>query len=133
MKLRIVVPCLLVTLGGLTPGQANMASSHSGTIVMSMHAKQVPIDYSAPAGAPFTAEEVTVQGSGFTLAGTLLLAKTGRKPFPAVITIAGSGPQPRDEPVPVPALKEYRPFRQIAESLAAAGIAVLRVDDRGVG
>src|SRR5215470_17576683 len=133
MKLPIVVPFLLVALSELTLGQANLASSHNGTIVMSMQGKQVPIDYSAPAGAPFTAEEVTVQANGFTLAGTLLLPKAGRRPFPAVIMITGSGQQTRDEPLPLPGLKEYKPFRQIAESLAGTGIAVLRVDDRAVG
>jgi len=96
-------------------------------------AAEAPIDYSAPAGASFTAEEVTVQANGFTLAGTLLLPKTSGRPYPAVIMITGSGQQTRDEPIALPGLKEYRPFRQIAESLAGAGIAVLRVDDRGVG
>jgi dienelactone hydrolase len=91
------------------------------------------IDYSAPQGAPFTAEEVTVRAKGFTLAGTLLLPKSGARPFPAVITITGSGQETRDEPVPIPGLEKYRPFRQIAEALASRGIAVLRVDDRGVG
>jgi dienelactone hydrolase len=92
------------------------------------------IDYSAPAGAPFTAEEVTVQAEGFSLAGTLLLPKTGAaRPFPAVITITGSGQQTRDEPIPIPGLEKYRLMRQIAETLASRGIAVLRVDDRGVG
>src|SRR5581483_2057257 len=91
------------------------------------------IDYSAPANAPFTAEEVTVQAKGHTLGGTLLLPKTGHKPFPAVITITGSGQQTRDEPIPLPGLENYKPFRQIAEALASNGIAVLRVDDRGVG
>ncbi|MCZ7369452.1 MAG: VWA domain-containing protein, partial [Candidatus Methanoperedens sp.] len=33
----------------------------------------------------------------------------------------------------IPGLEKYRPFRQIAESLASQGIAVLRVDDRGIG
>jgi hypothetical protein len=62
-----------------------------------------------------------------------LLPKQGRKPFPAVITISGSGLQTRDEPVPIPGLESYKPFRQIAEALAGKGIAVLRVDDRGAG
>ena len=95
--------------------------------------KTAEIDYSAPAGAPFTAEEVTVNAKGFTLAGTLLLPKTGKRPFPAVITITGSGQQTRDEALPIPGLENYKPFRQVAEQLAARGIAVLRVDDRGVG
>jgi dienelactone hydrolase len=95
--------------------------------------KSAEIDYSAPPNAPFTAEEVTVKAKGFTLAGTLLLPKTGARPFPAVITITGSGQETRDEPVPIPGLEKYKPFRQIAETLASRGIAVLRVDDRGVG
>ena len=95
--------------------------------------KSAGIDYSAPATAPFTAEEVTVKAKGFTLSGTLLLPKTGVRPFPAVITITGSGQQTRDEPVPISGLEKYAPMRQIAETLASRGIAVLRVDDRGVG
>jgi dienelactone hydrolase len=94
--------------------------------------KAVEPDYSAPPGAPFTAEEVTVQAKGFTLAGTLLLPKS-KGPFPAVITITGSGQQTRDERLPLPGLEKYRIFGQVAEALAARGIAVLRVDDRGVG
>jgi len=91
------------------------------------------IDYSAPPNAPFTAEEVTVKAKGFTLSGTLLLPKSGARPFPAVITITGSGQQTRDEPIPIPGLEKYGLFRQVAETLASRGIAVLRVDDRGVG
>jgi dienelactone hydrolase len=95
--------------------------------------KSAGIDYSAPPGAPFTAEEVTVKAQDWTLAGTLLIPKTGARPFPAVITITGSGQQTRDEPVPIPGLEKYGLMRQIAETLASRGIAVLRVDDRGVG
>ena len=96
-------------------------------------ADNTKIDYSAPPNAPFTAEEVTVTAKGYTLAGTLLLPKNGKRPLPAVITITGSGQQTRDEPIPFPGLEKYRPMRQIAEALASRGIAVLRVDDRGVG
>ncbi|PYS21538.1 MAG: hypothetical protein DMF72_16955 [Acidobacteria bacterium] len=91
------------------------------------------IDYSAPPNATFTAEEVTVSGNGYTLAGTLLLPRNSKRRLPAVITITGSGQQTRDEPIPFPNLEKYRPMRQIAEALASRGIAVLRVDDRGVG
>lgn len=101
--------------------------------ILSAKMKEAGFDYTAPAGAPFTAEEVTVQAKGFTLAGTLLVPKTGKPPYPAVITITGSGQQTRDEYLPLPGLEKYRPFRQIAEALASHGIAVLRVDDRGVG
>src|SRR5258706_14105030 len=91
------------------------------------------IDYSAPANAPFTAEEVTIPAKGYTLAGTLLLPKNAKRPLPAVLTITGSGQQTRDEPVPFPHLEAYKPIRQIAETLAARGIAGFRVDDRAVG
>jgi dipeptidyl aminopeptidase/acylaminoacyl peptidase len=70
--------------------------------------------------------------SGFELAGTLTLPAVGAPPYPAVITISGSGLQNRDEEI-CPLVVGYRPFRQIAERLAREGIAVLRVDDRMVG
>src|SRR5688500_14043451 len=90
-------------------------------------------DYSAPAGAPYTAEEVVVKTpAGHTLAGTLTLPKSASrtKPVSAIITVTGSGPQDRDENIGLPG---FRPFRQIADSLARRGIAVLRMDDRGTG
>ncbi len=92
-----------------------------------------PTDYSAPAGAPYTAENVTVPTpGGFTLAGTLTLPKGASREHPvgAIVTISGTGPQDRDEYL---GLAGYRPFRQIADSLGRRGIAVLRMDDRGVG
>jgi len=101
--------------------------------ILAAKMKAAEVDYTAPADAPFIAQEVTVEAKGFTLAGTLLLPKTGKPPFPAVVTITGSGQQTRDEYLPIPGLEKYRPFRQIAEALATRGIAVLRVDDRGVG
>jgi dipeptidyl aminopeptidase/acylaminoacyl peptidase len=76
---------------------------------------------------------VTVTAKGYTLAGTLLLPKNGKRPLPAIITITGSGQQTRDEPLPIPGLEKYKLMRQVAEALASRGIAVLRVDDRGVG
>lgn len=95
--------------------------------------KELVPDYSAPADAPYRAEEVSIQVKGFKLGGTLLLPKNGKGPFPAVVTSTGSGQQTRDENIALPGLEKYRPFRQIAERLASRGIAVLRVDDRGVG
>lgn len=101
--------------------------------ILAARMKESEPDYSAPSNARFTAEEVTVEAKGFTLAGTLLLPKTGKAPYPVVVMITGSGQQTRDEFLPLPGLEKYRPFRQIAEVLADNGIGVLRVDDRGVG
>jgi dipeptidyl aminopeptidase/acylaminoacyl peptidase len=81
----------------------------------------------------YDAEEITISTNGYTLAGTLLLPRDAGRPLPAVVMITGSGQQKRDSEIPMPGLENYRPFRQIAESLASRGIAVLRVDDRGVG
>jgi len=44
--------------------------------------------------------------------------------------ITGSGLEDRDEALP--AVSGYRPFRQIADTLSRHGIAVLRLDDRGM-
>jgi hypothetical protein len=90
-------------------------------------------DYSAPSGAPYTAEDVVVKtASGLKLTGTLTIPRGrvgGRAP--AIVTITGSGSEDRDEQ-PVGALKGYRPFRELADTLGRRGIAVLRLDDRGV-
>jgi dienelactone hydrolase len=91
------------------------------------------IDYSAPPGAPFTAQEVTIPVATYSLAGTLLVPKGAKSPSPAVVMITGSGLQTRDSRIALPGLEKYAPFRQIAERLAASGVAVLRVDDRGSG
>jgi predicted acyl esterase len=76
---------------------------------------------------PYKQEEVTIKNGAASLAGTLTLPPAGG-PFPAVVLISGSGPQNRDEEV-----LGFRPFRLIADHFTRNGIAVLRMDDRGVG
>jgi dienelactone hydrolase len=91
------------------------------------------LDYTAPADAPYTAEEVTIRTpKGLKLTGTLTLPKARpARGVPAVVTITGSGTEERDESIP--GVSGYRPFRQIADTLGRRGIAVLRLDDRGAG
>ncbi|MBA4157920.1 MAG: alpha/beta hydrolase [Gemmatimonadetes bacterium] len=85
-----------------------------------------PQDPSPP--FPYTESEIAYEGAGgLRLAGTLSVP-AGVGPFPAVLLLSGSGAQDRDA-----TMMGHRPFRVIADHLARRGIAVLRVDDRGVG
>jgi pimeloyl-ACP methyl ester carboxylesterase len=77
---------------------------------------------------PYAEEEVTFKGGeGVALAGTMTYPKTGA-PFAAVLLLTGSGPQDRDE-----AIMGHRPFLVLSDYLTRLGLAVLRVDDRGMG
>lgn len=76
---------------------------------------------------PYDATDVMYENNGVKLAGTLTTPKTGG-PFAAALLITGSGPQNRDEE-----LMGHKPFWVIADSLTRHGMAVLRVDDRGMG
>jgi pimeloyl-ACP methyl ester carboxylesterase len=78
---------------------------------------------------PYKVEEVDYsnEAAGITLAGTLTFPE-GEGPFTAAILISGSGAQDRDE-----FILGHRPFLVLADHLTRNGIAVLRVDDRGVG
>jgi hypothetical protein len=88
-------------------------------------------DYSAPAGAPYTAEEVSINGPGGKLGGTLTRPTNAKAPYPTVVTITGSGQEDRDEYIPIAG--GIRLFRAVADTLSRRGIAVLRLDDRGKG
>lgn len=78
---------------------------------------------------PYDVEEVVYENekAGLKLAGTLTLPRSAG-PHPAVLLISGSGPQNRDEEV-----YGHRIFWVLADYLTRQDIAVLRVDDRGVG
>ena len=76
---------------------------------------------------PYQIEEVAFQNGDINLAGTLTVPQ-GDGPFPAVLLISGSGLQDRDETV-----FGHKPFWVLADHLSRTGIAVLRVDDPGIG
>ncbi len=82
-----------------------------------------------PKPYPYNAEEVSYENKkdGVKLAGTLTLPRSQER-HPAVILITGSGSQDRNETV-----LGHHPFLVLADYLTRRGIAVLRVDDRGVG
>ncbi len=78
---------------------------------------------------PYKEEEVSYENktANITIGGTLTLPQ-GNGKYPAVIMITGSGKQDRDETI-----FAHKPFMVIADYLTRNGIAVLRVDDRGMG
>ncbi|MEX2112827.1 MAG: alpha/beta fold hydrolase [Pirellulales bacterium] len=78
---------------------------------------------------PYEEREVTVENAagGVKLAGTLTLPKAAGA-VPAVVLLTGSGAQDRDE-----SILGHKPFLVLADYLTRRGIAVLRLDDRGVG
>jgi uncharacterized protein len=80
---------------------------------------------------PYPYDEIEVayenKRGGIQLAGTLTIPRS-QGPFPVVLLITGSGPQDRDETI-----FGHKPFLVLADYLTRRGIAVLRVDDRGVG
>jgi len=80
---------------------------------------------------PYREEEVsyvnTASADKVQLAGTLTVPQ-GKGPFPAAILIAGSGPNGRDEEI-----LGHKLFLVLSDYLTRQGIAILRVDKRGVG
>lgn len=83
---------------------------------------------------PYNEEEVSYKNikDNVKLAGMLTLPRAGvgggSGIFPAVVLITGSGAQDRDSTI-----FGHRPFLVLADYLTRRGIAVLRVDDRGIG
>ncbi len=78
---------------------------------------------------PYKAEDISYfnKDKSIKFGGTLTIPTEGTK-HPVAILISGSGQQDRDETV-----FGHKPFLVIADYLTRHGIAVLRVDDRGVG
>ena len=78
---------------------------------------------------PYKEEEVSYRNvaDNVKLTGTLTLPPGDGK-FPVVLLISGSGSQDRDSTI-----AGHHPFLVLSDYLTRRGIAVLRVDDRGVG
>lgn len=127
VQMRLAVAADGRVTGGIVPAQ-RVRIQRLATIDARAGGAGSP-DYTAPAGAPYTATAVTVPTqAGFTLAGTFTRPR-GPARVPVVVLITGSGLEDRDEAIP--AVRGYRPFRDIADTLGRRGIAVLRLDDRG--
>lgn len=85
--------------------------------------------YAAPPDGAYQAEEVSIPApQGHVLAGTLTTPSGGHGKLPAAVLITGLGPSERNGGQP-----PWMPLRDLADALTRVGIAVLRIDDRGVG
>ncbi len=87
-------------------------------------------DRPAPTSEGAANSEVAFSSGDLSLMGTLTLPIDGSRPYPAALLIHGSGPVDRDGNAPG---FETNAYRQVAEALAAVGVASLRFDKRGVG
>ena len=78
---------------------------------------------------PYSVKEVAYNNekADITIAGTLTTPNT-KGPFSAVILIAGMGAADRDK-----TMFGHKPYLVLADYLTRRGIAVLRIDKRGVG
>lgn len=77
----------------------------------------------------FRSEEVSFYGKdSLHYAGTITIPEDGVRRHTAVVIASGSYPQDRDG-----TMAGHKIYKEMAEYLSSEGIAVLRVDDRGVG
>jgi uncharacterized protein len=94
-------------------------------------ADQYPLwaPYAAAPDGAYRAEDVSITAPpGHVLVGTLTTPLRRKGNLPAAVLITGLGPSERNGGQP-----PWMPLRDLADALTRAGIAVLRVDDRGVG
>lgn len=96
----------------------------SGMNVADRVRPQTPIE---PLTYPVEEVAITSGVDGITLAGSLSLPQQ-EGPRPAILLLGVAGPNDRDL-----SFAGHRAFAVIADRLARAGVAVLRMDDRGVG
>jgi uncharacterized protein len=134
---RLGVKTLMAVISGdlSADGEAVVGKLDQGGLSMRLELKRAthpaaprrPQEPKAP--LPYLVEDVSYENpvASIRLSGTLTRPRADR-PGPAVLLVSGSGPQDRDE-----SGNGHRPYLVLADHLTRRGVAVLRVDDRGVG
>lgn len=113
---------LFVMLAALTFGQVAAAQGAAAAKPAPPRAAAQPASRSEPA---------VLDTPGGKLRGTLEVPARGRAPYPVALIIPGSGPTDRNgNSLALPGANNS--LKYLAEGLAAAGIASLRFDKRGV-
>jgi uncharacterized protein len=123
--IRFLIPLVALAVAAPAPSASAQEPGDPGEPVARAR-PQIPVP-----PLPYAEEEFTVlnPADGVTLAGTLTLPP-GAGPFPAVLLVSGSGTQDRDYGnYPW----NHRTFHVLADQLTRRGVAVLRLDDRGIG
>lgn len=116
------------TFAGVQRGDSVAGAFRQAGVNASFHLERGDAIVRAPEPpVPYERKDVQYPAGNVTLAGTLTRPK-GSGRFPAVLLVSGSGPQNRDEEI-----FGFKPFAILADHLTRHGIAVLRVDDRGIG
>lgn len=122
MTLRVALAGVLV-FGGCGDGPGARGVIAGGVRAHDLDV-QVPVDSSTTLAG-------TLSWPDLRAASAVSDALRQASRVPAVLLIAGSGPQDRDGArVELPG---YTPWRDFSAALTAAGFAVLRLDDRGTG
>ncbi len=133
-KLEIVATGMGIFYRGILEGDSIKGSFNQGGIPFPLTLKKVsepvinrpqtPIE-----PLPYISEEITIinKKEDISLSATLTLPDS-TSIFPAVVLIAGSGPNDRDETI-----FGHKPFFVISDYLTRNGYAVIRYDKRGVG
>lgn len=123
--LLLAIPPLLgsslFVLGCSGPPSRDPAATASTPAASAPPVASAPAPTAAPA---FRSVDVEVGSAPYLLKGTLTLP-AGAGPFVATILIHGSGPNDRDGSVGA-----NKPLKDLAEGLAARGVATLRYDKR---
>lgn len=121
--------------GAFNPSKTELTGSwkQGESVPLTLKRVENHADYKRPqtpkSPFPYTEEQVIYHNTDRSIqyGATLTVPKT-EKAVPVVILITGSGQQDRDETI-----FNHKPFWVLADHLSRNGIAVLRVDDRGIG
>jgi alpha-beta hydrolase superfamily lysophospholipase len=116
------------TDGHRTPKETSMSATLT---LLSMLIAQVAGASGAAPAQPFSTEQVEMPTATGTIRGALVVPPASDK-VPIVLIVAGSGPTDRNGNSALLPGKNNA-YKMLAESLAAAGIASLRYDKRGLG